>query len=763
MILQPLLRTTVVFFVGTLLGGCGSGEEEQVDISATRSAVAADLACTIQAGGCSEFIGNGSGYIWIDGRNQPADRWVGKTLCIKPGTYTGVGLYQVNGSATQPVVLTNCGGQAILNATNGSPFLVSKSRYLKITGTGSSAHFYGLVAGNSTGGQAHLDLREGTSDVEIDHVEVRGNTTGGVGIAFRTYPLCDGTWSRGTWAQYNTKIHDTYVHDTQYEGMYIGPSHYGWIAANGLTPGFDCGTAGRQFEAEVIGLEVINNRLENIGNDGIQIGAATAGMTVQHNVVKNYGLQGNESHSGGIMVNPGSHGLIDSNWIEAVQPYRTQGIAFQGTGGSVISNNVIVGGRWGAMFLRNSDANMGASLPDFSFYNNTVVGSTYQALYFFCSGLGHLSFANNIVAGTPTVYAANGGTACVDSLSRPNLFNVNLSAAGFVNPSTGDFHLLPTSPAVGVGVNLSGVVPYDYDGVARGSGAYDLGAFARPASPVNHAPTLSAPGAVSLLEGESATVTLAASDVDGNALTWSEVSVPSFVKLTTSSAGARTYSIAPSQNQVSQDTTFVLRVSVSDGSLSTTAEVAITVRNQAVSLFQPVRINLSAAGAPALPTGWNGWTLTGAAGDSLSALKDAAGTVTPYSVRVTQGFGSCSSAGGATTGNNSGVQPDGVLQGYCLVTLGSAKVRVAGLSAGKVYSLSLMASRSAQSGVRLTHFAAQSQQADLEATNNQQTLSVLSGLVPDANGELELSVSNASGSSYGYLNSLVLSESAAPL
>ncbi|WNG23559.1 hypothetical protein F0U62_05590 [Cystobacter fuscus] len=467
---------------------CGGPEQEQAPVDSTKLVVAADLACTIQAGGCSEFIGNGAGYIWIDGRSQPASRYVGKTLCIKPGTYTGIGLYGVVATAAQPAVITNCGGQAVFNSTTGSPvYIGGGSRYLKLTGVGSSAHPYGLVAGTSGGNQAHIDLREGVSDVEIGHVEVRGDGNGGVGIAFRTYPKCDGTWSRGTWAQYNTKIHDTYVHDTKYEGMYIGPSHYGWVTANGYTPGYDCGTS-RQWEAEVIGLEVVDNRVENIGNDGIQIGAATGGMTVQHNVIRNYGLNQIESHSGGITVNPGSKGLIDSNWIEAAQPNRTQGIAFQGTGGTVITNNVIVGGRWGAMFLRNTAANMEAAstLSTLVFDNNTVVNSAHEGLYFFCSGLGTLTFANNLVAGAPTPYAANGGTtACVKSLTGPNLLTSNLSAAGFVNPAAGDFHLQATSPAVGAGVNLSGVVDFDYDGVARGSVPYDLGAFAWKAPSMN--------------------------------------------------------------------------------------------------------------------------------------------------------------------------------------------------------------------------------------------------------------------------------------
>src|SRR5690349_16296245 len=111
-----------LFTVGLL--ACGGREQEQAPVDSTKLVVAADLACTIQAGGCSEFIGNGSGYIWIDGRSQPASRYVGKTLCIKPGSYTGIGLYGVVATAAQPTVITNCGGQAIFNSTTGSPVYI---------------------------------------------------------------------------------------------------------------------------------------------------------------------------------------------------------------------------------------------------------------------------------------------------------------------------------------------------------------------------------------------------------------------------------------------------------------------------------------------------------------------------------------------------------------------------------------------------------------------------------------------------------------
>ncbi|SEU33066.1 hypothetical protein SAMN05443572_109227 [Myxococcus fulvus] len=437
------------------------------------------LSCTV-GGGCSEFIGSGSGSIWVDGSAAGPERYAGKTLCIKPGTYSYLALHGVKGTAEKPVIVTNCGGQAVFNNTGNSPVgITGASRYLRLTGTGST-HAYGLVAGTAGGNQAHIDLRDGTSDVEIDHVEVRGNPNGGVGIAFRTYPTCAGTWARGTWAQYNTRIHDTYIHDTVYEGIYIGPSHHGWVAGQSYTPGFDCGGGKRVSEADVIGVEVVGNRVENTGNDAIQVGGALEGMTLRRNFIKNYGRNNNSSHSGGITVNPGSKGVIDSNWIETDQPRNTQGIMFQGLGGSLVMNNIIIGARTGTLFNRTTDVNLQIASPrPVAYHHNTVVSSSVEGAYVFCNLMGGnvVTFSNNIVAGAPTTHAGNGNnTACLDLLARTNLVSTQLSAAGFRDAAAKDFHLLSSSAAVDKGVTLTGVVDFDFDGAQR-LPPYDYGAY----------------------------------------------------------------------------------------------------------------------------------------------------------------------------------------------------------------------------------------------------------------------------------------------
>ncbi|MCP3097824.1 right-handed parallel beta-helix repeat-containing protein [Myxococcus sp. K15C18031901] len=431
-------------------------------------------------GGCSEFIGSGSGYIWVDGTKAAPDRYAGKTLCIRPGTYEYLALHGVKGTAEKPVTITNCDGQAVFNNTKSSPVgITGASRYLRLTGTGST-NLYGLVAGTAGGNQAHIDLREGTSDVEIDHVEVRGNPQGGVGIAFRTYPTCAGVWARGTWAQYNTRIHDTYVHDTVYEGLYIGPSHHGWESGLSYTPGVDCGGGKRVFEADVIGVEVVDNQVENTGNDAIQVGGALQGMTIRGNVIRNYGLNNNSSHSGGITVNPGSMGVIDANWIETAQPRSTQGILFQGLGGTLMMNNVILGANTGTLFNRTTDVNLQrASPPPVAYHHNTVVSSATEGIYVFCNLIkdNTVTFSNNVVAGAPVTHAGNGNnTACLSLFATTNLVSTQVAAAGFVDAAAKNFHLRPSSPAVDKGVNLAGVVDFDYDGAQRVP-PHDQGAY----------------------------------------------------------------------------------------------------------------------------------------------------------------------------------------------------------------------------------------------------------------------------------------------
>lgn len=139
---------------------------------------------------------------------------------------------------------------------------------------------------------------------------------------------------------------------------------------------------------------------------------------------------------------------------------------------------------------------MGSRFVDGSniyFYNNTIVGVP-NAVGIYLTNTNNTFIQNNVLA-----YQENGiGTIWPeDSISSSTLTagnNCVYRAGGapwrsadpgdvwnknplFVNESTLDFHLQPTSPCINKGLTIAGVTN-DFDGVVRPQGAaYDIGAF----------------------------------------------------------------------------------------------------------------------------------------------------------------------------------------------------------------------------------------------------------------------------------------------
>ncbi|MBL8298585.1 MAG: right-handed parallel beta-helix repeat-containing protein [Rhodanobacteraceae bacterium] len=467
---------------------------------------AAGLACTVAAGGCDVVLAaNSAGDIVLIETNQPPARFAGKKLCIPAGNYRSLFSNALQGLSDAPVTITNCGsGKATFSNNGGSAVTFYNARYIRFTGSGDPDTRYGIVAHNSNAsGQGYMvEFTRGSSDIEVNRVEAKGNPvtfdangvpilTGGTGISIKTYPDCaTGNWRRGTFTQYNTRVHDNYVHDTANEGMYLGTSHNGWVVANSYTPGFFCSSTNQTWiEADLINVVVTNNRVENTGNDAIQVGGSLEWTQINNNVIRSYGMRSTPAldfHAAGIQIGNGTKATVNANWIENGAPvaWASQGIKYQGLGGSFITNNVVVNARVGLMLLRNTDVNLALDLPHTHIYNNTVVSSTAEAIYMLCSNLKTVFLRNNLITSYASAYVSgNGGTACVPGIAGDNLFFPSLASAGYVAAAQNDFHLNANSPAASNGVNLSGVVDSDFDGLPR-TGSYSFGAYRAPSAEV---------------------------------------------------------------------------------------------------------------------------------------------------------------------------------------------------------------------------------------------------------------------------------------
>jgi hypothetical protein len=91
---------------------------------------------------------------------------------------------------------------------------------------------------------------------------------------------------------------------------------------------------------------------------------------------------------------------------------------------------------------------------DLFIVNNTFVndrGGTASFINVPNSGMDTVEIINNIFAGTGTIFL--GTVATLDSAA--NLVNASIPAVGLVNPAAYDYMLLPSSPAINAGINLS--------------------------------------------------------------------------------------------------------------------------------------------------------------------------------------------------------------------------------------------------------------------------------------------------------------------
>ena len=440
-----------------------------------------------------------------EGWSPAPEDYAGKTLCIPSGDYSHINLKGLKGDEGAPITITNCGaGRVVIDPQAATSALSADgSAHLRILGTGDPEHAYGFHFKNAGSWTAVIRMKEGATNIELGYVEVEG--PGYSGIAINTYPYCDPSLGRDAFTLYETHIHHTHVHGVSGEGLYLGQSHYHEeISPTSINAACPEGYA----EAALIGVEVHNNLIEEVGRDGIQVGSAIEAMRIYDNVIRRYALQGDWGHTGGIQINPGSVGHVYNNTIDATG-LETFDNAFQVAGGvdgpTYIYNNVVIASE--VPFLKLN--RMGNLESPVHLLNNTFALNPEKSstLSIACSESWeqHFYITNNIFTGYATVgtfiwedeagqvYSKivgdfqdqcliNGeiyGNGPDDTQRVPgNLYLQAAAEVGFAHPEAGDYHLLSGSPAIGGGEDLSALLDDDHEGNPRGTGAFDMGAYA---------------------------------------------------------------------------------------------------------------------------------------------------------------------------------------------------------------------------------------------------------------------------------------------
>ncbi|MCW3465412.1 fibronectin type III domain-containing protein [Chitinophaga nivalis] len=266
----------------------------------------------------------------------------------------------------------------------------------------------------------------------------------------------------------------------------------------------------------------------------------------------------------------------------------------------------------------------------------------------------------------------------------------------------------------------------------------------------NNNPVLPAISNVTLKTGDTLKISLRATDDPEDQLTFSASGLPAFATLTDNGNGTGLLTLLPGNNAAGNYNNITVKVADNNGGSATrTFNIAVKDRN-----ITAVYINVNDANPAGTP--WNNVNATPGAGKTLSNLLDEYGTATGINlvqVDAIQGFNSL----GATTGNNSGVYPDAVMQtNYFEGSDNARKLRLTNVPSGKKYNLVFFGSRSGATDNKNTDYTAGGQTVTLNAASNTRNTAQINGLSPDADGNIEFTFKRSSGSSYGYLAAIVL-------
>jgi hypothetical protein len=425
-----------------------------------------------QSCGCDHVITPSlSPAFWGNNSKKPA--LPGQTICLMAGTYKFFRFYNVQGTATQPIKIKNCGGAVVINSdtlpsgsTSGIGF--SNCKYVQFTGTGDAQWERGIRVTKAASG-AGVSIGGLSTNFEVDHLDVSGCYFSG--IMAKTDPGCDSTTWRDNFTMYDVSIHDNYVHDLfGGEGVYAGNSFWGTGMMRVCS-----GDTIYALPHRIMGLHIYNNRFERTASEGIQVGCAPDAL-VHDNVIIDAGVAPFANYqANGLQIGGGAGGNYYSNVI-----LNTRSVAMTIVGylGDVsIYNNLIVGSGSGvdALFLDDRPGTLPGTYV--RIMNNTIINPGRDAIRMYSEINDHYIYNNALINPASGRYITRLNTN-VPFVAQNN-YQGTLAGAGFVDPINYDYHLTSTSPLKDAGLNLDSLgVTTDLEYLPRPQGSgFDIGAY----------------------------------------------------------------------------------------------------------------------------------------------------------------------------------------------------------------------------------------------------------------------------------------------
>ncbi|WDD96770.1 hypothetical protein [Thalassomonas actiniarum] len=307
----------------------------------------------------------------------------GQTLCLAAGQRGPMKLSNIHGTASEPVVVKNCGG-VVETIPYHYAISIQQSSHVNLSGTGDADNHYGLRLGGTLG------IEKRSTDIEVNNIEIYQADF--AGIMAKTDPTCESDTQAGNFTLANLNIHHNWIHNTQRgEGMYLGyTGHYRTLVCDGVEQ--------KVYPHDLQGLRVQHNLVHNTASEGIQANALSRDTLISDNQVSLYGqdpfavYQNNGIQIGGNQV------VLENNVINTGSG---NGVIAIGQDIRIKNNTIINAGSYG-IFADNRPAEgtqMGqAGLPH-QYINNTIIDSTEEGIRSYV----RLTYGANLVWGNTMI------------------------------------------------------------------------------------------------------------------------------------------------------------------------------------------------------------------------------------------------------------------------------------------------------------------------------------------------------------------------
>jgi parallel beta-helix repeat protein len=356
----------------------------------------------------------------------------GDTVLVAAGSYAGFNL-GTTGRADAPIIFSAQPGAIIDSDNPDTP-----------DGINVEGVSYVVIQGFTLTGLTRAGIRA----ADCDHVTLRGNTAD----------------QNGTWGIFTAFCDDLLIEDN--ECSRSGAQHGIYTSNSGDRPVI---RGNRIWGNNMCGIHM--NGDASMGGDGI-----ISGALVEENVIFGNGSAGGSGiNCDCVQDSVIRNNLLYDNHASGISLYMIDGA--EGSTGNVIVNNTIVlaaNARWCLNIQDGSTGN--------TFYNNILYNhhATHGSIDISADSLTGLVSDYNVVMDRLTT----DDSATIQTLAQWRTSTgqdahslVATPAQLFVDPGTGDFHLLETAPAVNAGTSTQ-APPTDLDGHPRPQGgAVDIGAY----------------------------------------------------------------------------------------------------------------------------------------------------------------------------------------------------------------------------------------------------------------------------------------------